>query len=209
MEHLIENCPYVTYNESLQSDIPFLQDYSLHDHMLLQNIEFQIAGKCYSWKMRIRGSMAVARIVIDPEQWRISVDHTFYEQVVHIKAVLQFIRSARKEMGDWFHNFNKLNTYFWMENVTKAIETNHKMFAYYEKGWLANADQLTAFYERKRVKEFAMLLNLKFNRTLCVKENGITFKILSYIFDFHGLNRSKLFFPSQKRKAAGELFFDN
>jgi hypothetical protein len=207
MEHLIENCPYVTYNESLRSDIPFLQDYSLHDHMLLQNIEFHIASKCYTWKMRIRGSMAIARLVIDPEQWRVSSNEdTFYQQMVHHKAVLQFIRSSRKEMGDWFHNFNKLDTYFWMENVTKAIEINHKMFAYYEKGWIANTEQLTASYERKRIKEFAMLLNLKFYRTLRIKENGITFKILSFIFDFHRLNRSKLFFPTLKRK---ELFFDN
>jgi hypothetical protein len=207
-----ENSPYVSYDETLdqvqRNIVPFLQDRDVHEYMILQNSEFFIASKCYSWRMRIRRNTSIAHLYIDPAFWVIDPSRSFYDLMVHIKAVVEFLRGSSKEMmdckKDWQKNLS--GPFFWMSSVYDAIEANRKMFDGLIRQWAHKEQLIIAEFERKRIMEFAMLLNQKFYRKHGAKVQGITFKILRGIFTFHPLNRSKIFFPTLKRKAPCELF---
>jgi hypothetical protein len=212
MDELIEESPFVSYDETLdqlkRGVIPFLQDREIHEYMILQNTEFFIASKCYSYKMRIRRNVQNAHIYIDANYWVVDNSRSFYDLMIHIKAVIEFLDSSFKEMlqctDEWRKNLS--GPFFWMNSVYNAIEENREMFRRYKREWMLQRDMLVAKFERKRILEFAMLLNMKFNRQFGVKVQGITFQILKCIFTFHPRNRSKRFFPTPKRKAECELF---
>jgi len=200
---LIES-PYITYDECVyKTDIPFLADYTLGDLMILKNMEFQIASKCYIWKQQLRRNPTwdFAQTIIDPELWLPDSSRTYYSKIVHIRAVLEFIRSSDIDMLQWMYQVNKnlRGPFFWLYNLQDLIAKQSRIFTSYVLNWRFTMAAMIATEERKRIKEFQWLLKEKFGQ-FHFYENGIIFNILRYIFTFAQTNRNPFFFPVAKRK---------
>lgn len=196
--------PYITYEECVyKTDVPFLADYNLGDLMILKNMEFQIASKCYIWKQQLRRNHAweFARTIIDPELWFPDPSRTYYSKIVHIRAVLEFIRSCDVDMLQWMYQVNKnlRGPFFWLYNLEDLIAKQSRIFTSYVLNWRFTTAAVIATQERKRIKHFAWLLKEKFGQ-FHFYEKGIIFNILRYIFTFAQNNRNPVFFPVPKRK---------
>lgn len=195
--------PYITYNENVYEDIPFLSDYTLGDLMILKNIEFQIASKCYRWKQQLRHAPLWfnAEMIMDPQRWVPEQDRTFYSNIVYIKAVMEFIRSSDIDMLQWMYQVkrNVRGPFFWLYNIEEMIAKQSRTFTAFAMNWKFTLTATIATQERKRIKHFQWLLKEKFAQ-YNLYEPVIFFNILRYIFVFAQTNRNPFFFPSPKRK---------
>ena len=93
-----------------------------------------------------------------------------------------------------------MNTLFWMDVVNDVVE--ERLFSRWKvliRSLRAKAQALICMQQRKRMMEFAILINAKVrdvsmkNYGFQAKENHITFKILRYAFDFHPFNKKAFY----------------
>jgi hypothetical protein len=169
----------------------------------LKNIEFQIASKCYRWKQQLRHAPLWfnAEMIMDPQRWVPASDRTFYSNIVHIKAVMEFIRSSDIDMLQWMYQVKKnlRGPFFWLHNIEEMIAKQSRIFTSFALNWKFTLAAMNATQERKRIKHFQWLLKQKFAQ-YNLYEPVIFFNILRYIFVFAHTNRSSTFFPTPKRK---------
>jgi hypothetical protein len=192
-------------DEDWRCRIPFLCDYTMGDEMLIRNIVFHISSKKYSLNLKIRqaqSASAYAHYLLDPDRLDERPDRTFYAKLIEIYYRLEYIQDLMNDVKVWQirNNSQAVNTLFWMDVVNDVVEA--RLFSRWRvliRRWRARAQALICMQQRKRMMEFAMLINAKVrdvsikNYNFPAKENHITFKILRYAFDFHTLNKKAFY----------------
>jgi hypothetical protein len=189
-------------DEDWRQQYPFLCDYSMSDEMLLKNKVFHIANKKYSLNLKIKQTLtsSYAHYLLHPD--RLDDTRSYYSQLLEIYFRIEYLQELINDVKLWQikNNSQPVNTLFWMDVVNDVVEW--RLFDVWRKmvrEYRAKAMALICMQQRKRIMEFAMLINAKVrdvsmkNYHFPAKENHITFKILRYAFDFHPMNQKAFY----------------
>jgi hypothetical protein len=209
----------LSQDEDWRSKFPFLCDYDMADEMLMNNKVFHIASKKYSLNLKIRQNLTsnYAHYLLDPDRLDERPDRSFYAKLIEIYYRLEYIQDLMNDVKLWQirNNSQPGHPLFWMDVVNDVVEA--RLFSRWKvliRLWRAKAQALICMQQRKRMMEFAMLINTKVrdvsmkNYHFPAKENHITFKILRYAFDFHPLNKKAFYKRDEGQDTLKRKLFD-
>jgi len=209
----------LSQDEDWRKQYPFLCDYDMADEMLMSNIVFHLANKKYSLNLKLRQNQSsnYAHYLLDPARVDERSDRSYYAQLIEIYYRLEYIQEIMNDVKLWQirNNSQPGHPLFWMDVVNDVVED--RLFSRWKvliKSLRAKAQTLICIQQRKRMMEFAMLINAKVrdvsmkNYHFPAKENHITFKILRYAFDFHPFNKKAFYKRDEGQDTLKRKLFD-
>lgn len=203
---------------------PFLEDHTIHDDMLISNEKYQITIAMYSVDNQLKHIETDStrdvffNMTFSPEYSNFTRDddYTFYEKLLKIKWRIRYLNEMICDITLWklhsYKPFGLSHPLMYLDSFTSMVDNIKRGYEEWIQKWYIIRFDVIGRAQRKRINEFASLINKKFlrNKTYGVQMQikPITFKIMLYLFDFHPDNQNSSYyrknslpeFRSSKRK---------
>lgn len=203
------------YNENAL-ELPFLADYTFGDALIIQNWVDYNQMQALRWIKRHKGDRRTLAL-LDPDEWVYDDDDglTYYEKLSDIERNVNICEAYAKQIFDLRLLLTTTPEFYqhWYQYLAdESLASQRDLIIKYRDEWEEKAELIQAREQRKRMLEFASLINYKtlFGcSAVSFKENGITFHILKFIFKVYLRNRPVRIPPNQLECEEDPDWFDN
>jgi hypothetical protein len=180
--------PRFCYEESYQEDIPFLSDFTTGDILVVSQWDFYLPMHALQYYRAHRRDHHIMNR-IDPDDFDITnEDFTYYEKLAECEKSKRIIEILIEDLETYISKEGP-GTWFLYKAICE-MRNNIPKLKLLKEGWNHKREQIIVYHQKNRFMEFAVLVNKKFYK-LGIKENCLTFNILTFMFDLHPYLRPK------------------